>query len=62
LAHGETLAEQLIGMVNVAADDMDVDGLNGQNNESIYPTDEDDRKLMKMKSSEREDQLSPKRS
>jgi hypothetical protein len=40
-------------MVNVAADDIPGDGLSGRQDANIYPTDEDDRKLMKMRSSER---------
>jgi hypothetical protein len=48
-----TLSERLISMVNVAADDMEGDGLEGRNDEMVYPTNEDDRVLMKMKLSER---------
>jgi hypothetical protein len=49
----ETMADRLIMRVNVAADDVPGDGLSGRLDDEIYPTDEDDRVLMKMKSSER---------
>jgi hypothetical protein len=49
----ETMADRLIMMVNVAADDLPRDGLSKRQHENIYPMDEDDSKLMKMWSSKR---------
>jgi hypothetical protein len=40
-------------MVNVAANDMEGDGLDGRKDGTIYPTNEDNRKLMKIALSER---------
>jgi hypothetical protein len=49
----ETLYDRLIMRVNVASDDIEGDGLDGRQDSEIYPTDDVDRNIMQMKSSER---------
>ena len=42
----EELAERFINSVNVAADDLDGDGMSGHQNEVVYPMSQDERQVM----------------
>ena len=42
----EELAERFINLVNVAADDLDGDGMSGHQNEVVYPMSQDERQVM----------------
>jgi hypothetical protein len=47
------LADRLIGMVNVASDDMNGNGLDGRRDKEVYPLDPDARSMMKLSTSGR---------
>jgi hypothetical protein len=46
------LADRLVAAVNVAADDTVGDGLSGQNDNDVYPMDDESRKLFALSTSE----------
>jgi hypothetical protein len=55
----DSLADRLIAAINIAADDMDGDGLSGHSDDIVYPMGKESRKLFSLSTNEKRSVLTP---